>query len=722
MSHRNTTETYLSYFLDNKNYFYVLEAAKCGHALQQVRPPQEKAATAKSCWRDVMNALCNSIHTLLGSIFPSVVDLYNGSSENEEPQITNSPLLLALSNINTVKHVDKGVDKQALLCTRLRNVFVFIQAMLVEIYPVAKPVQPQTILEALVRALSVVPNSASNVDITTIKIQALRTVDALIACLGSHLIPFSALVISFVMQTLKWTAEHSGNESSKVRCTAYSTLTRWLGILHAHRSASDRGRCWEDELAKHIADDVTPVKHVVQLTMSTQPTKNLSKKARKRLANSMLQGSGIASHMPGEKNKVVVSADMNDEVAISALECAETFLIVCGVFLKPSTHKLFQERLVRECFSLESYSSERALSLLRALEASRKTSPSTVAPPTQYCLQLYSVLVNSQQREISKFSSQALLDIRLHLHCSPPSINFALEASDDKQKRAEAKKTRMLQRNKAALDAFLGNRESAENTNDVITIPDEPTNKKPRFDEDITDKISVSSDSVSSVEIRDDSDEEVELVHENDKVNESNEGTLEIDVVGFNGEETQASPKSIDKGIESYKEAANISDDVVDSVETTEINAANEDSSKSYEKCATSQEKDNIYEATTQLPINNSNETMEEDMPSSIEIIYDLPTTGKEVPVLEKMEDENLPSTNDTDDIQITCGQVVKYSQEDSGKTKEIEVEIPKVNGTKSPEKTDPEVIIKVATSNDKTTIDDMLADFVDEVVDESTV
>lgn len=50
-----------------------------------------------------------------------------------------------------------------------------------EVYPVAKPVQPQVILEVIVQALSV--SSSVNTDMEeagTVKTQALRTLDALI--------------------------------------------------------------------------------------------------------------------------------------------------------------------------------------------------------------------------------------------------------------------------------------------------------------------------------------------------------------------------------------------------------------------------------------------------------------------------------------------------------------------------------------------------------------
>lgn len=34
------------------------------------------------------------------------------------------------------------------------------------------------------------------------------------------------------------------------------------------------------------------------------------------------------------------SEEVNNEVALAALECAESFLTVCGTFLKPATHKV----------------------------------------------------------------------------------------------------------------------------------------------------------------------------------------------------------------------------------------------------------------------------------------------------------------------------------------------------------------------------------------------
>lgn len=141
----------------------------------------------------------------------------------------------------------------------------------------------------------------------------------------------------------------------------------------------------------------------------------------------------------------------------------------------------------------------------------------------------------------------------------------------------------------------------------------------------------------------------------------------------------------------------------------------------------------NIYEANTQMPSNMVNDTMDgEDRPLSMEVAYDFPNTCKEnVLVLGKLEDENLPSTNETVDIQITCGQVVKNSQEVEGrKCVNEKTETSKVNGVNLPDKAvsngdtpegNNEISSKLSRNNDLT-VDDMLADFVDEVKEDTQV
>ncbi|XP_034831354.1 proline-, glutamic acid- and leucine-rich protein 1-like [Maniola hyperantus] len=758
MSHRNNVETYLISFLSSNNYFNVIEAAKCAHSLQQVRPTQEKSATPKTSWRDQMSDLCNAVHTLIGSVYTEILFTVEVNRNNVKPlKPASTPMSTALADI--ARKLKNVTDKQLVLQLRLKNVLIFIQAMLVETYPTAKLVQPQTILDVIVRLLSVTSGAKQyDKDICTIKIQALRTLDALIVCLGSNLIPYSPLVFRLVLQTLRWSSDNPTDNTSKVRCTAYNSLGNWLTTLHSHR-IPHAAHAWEDDLVHYVITDITPVKKVVQLTMGPQPTRHLSKKAKRKLVTTQLQESTLAAYAPGENNKISVSEEVNNEVSIAALECSETFLTVCGRFLKPATHKLFQECLVRECYNYPAYTDGYLLGLLRALEATRKTTPNSVPPTTQYCLHLYSLLLDSRHTEISKFCSQALLDIRLHLHCSPPSLNFALDVLQETEKTTNKRK-KVSDRNRAMLESLLGADKlpSADNDDDVISIPDEPSSKKPRLKSDETDQISLSSDSESSVEeVCGDSEydnvQEVVVV-EMDTSNKNNDiepmivadeqeneinnedSSEELETVLIRHETTEEQNTELDN--------QDMLNQVTELKETSEIVNGKKDDEKEIAsienviketEIVKELENDPIYEAQTQLPMNISCDTIEEERPLSLEIGYDFSSKVVEnVPVLEKIDDENLPSTNDTDDIQITCGQVVKSSQEVEvekiSTATELKIDImPKVNGidevmiendvNKTIETVENLKIVEDPSKNDGTTVEDMLADFVDEVNDQ---
>ncbi|CAK1550643.1 unnamed protein product [Leptosia nina] len=721
ISHRSTAETYIVSLLDTNNYYNAIQAAKCAHSLQQVRPSQEKAATPKSSWRNLMSLLCSVAHNLLNKLFPKTFKTHRNDLKNQIKELPNTPLTEALKKLGNVS--EKESSKKKILFTRLKNVFTFIQAMLVEPYPVAKPIQPQVILDIIVHTLSIAQSAKDSIaDIVQIKIDALRTLDALVLCLGPHLIPYSPLVFRLVMQTLRWTSENPCDETRSVRCGAYNSLRQWLTMLHAHKMADNRASL-EDELTTHIINDITPPKKVVQLTMGPQPTKNMSKKAKRKLATTQLQESSLAIHMPGDQNKNN-KCEESVELAIAALECAETVFIVCGIFMKPTTHKIFQECLVRECFNLTSYTDQQAALLLRVLEACRKTTPNTVPPPTQYCLHLYSTLVNSTKPEISTFCLRALLDIRLHLHCSPPSLNFALQVP---QETIKDKPKKVSERNREVLESLIGkNKLPPDNIEDIITLDDEPAYKKSRLSED-ADKISLSSENMSSVEISDDSDsEDVQEINVDNKSTEM-VANKPID----NTEEITQNKKSLD--VDSNKEISVVTgveslEDELDKV-TSPTKAVDDINGAITQVPAIHKADKEIHEASTQVPLNESNDTLDGEDGPSFEIDYDNPKSGDMViSVLEKIDDVNLPSTNETDDIQITCGQVLPSSG-DEAQRKCGETELPKVNGLIAVEDNIQNINVEVSVSQcDSSTeihktdlsVEEMMADFVDEVQDDA--
>ncbi|KAG6460334.1 uncharacterized protein LOC115450100 [Manduca sexta] len=754
-SHRPTIEKYVADFLKSSNYYNVIEAAKCAQALQQVKPSQDKGATPKACWREQMLLLCNAAHSLIENLFANSISAHKKSDKGEGQDaqlLSNTPLTIALQNITKIpkRNTNIAQNKKTAIFIRLRNIFVFIQAMLVEIYPVAKPIRPQTILEVVLQVVSVTDgvNNVGLENLVGVKTEALKTLDALVACLGANLVPFSPLVFRFIMQTLRWSSESESKEYEKVRCAAYSSLVRWLRVLHVHKPSHEgRGKLWEDELTEHIISDITPPKQVIELNVNAAiPTKNLSKKAKRKLANSMLQESSMAVHIPGEKKKNNLTGELSDEVAVAALECAETLFITCGIFLKPATHKVFQERLVRECFVLESYSSSRALGLLRALEAARRGVPPSIPPPTSYCLQLYSSLL-AQNSEISQFCSQALLDIRLQLHCSPPSLNFALEIQPEIKKRAEEKRNTISKRNRQVLESLLGaDRMPAENMDeDVISIPDEPISKKSRQDTE-PDQISLSSASVKSIDGSyesdvEDNDEENDRVVESITSNEENIYDIET-VVEITPQNESEDSQDVTDRIE-----RNVTVMIAEDIENVLSNVENEDNMSQPIVAQTNKTiESNVDDKKVVTDVKDSEDvdkTPEVDkLEATVKDTSNVPVGTINDDISQQTTivdiDEHLPNTNETDDSDLTCGQACVSSQVT---VENIEIEpkldegnkdndIPKENGIpSSPEKIcengDVNVEAESAPSktvekNDSLTVEDMLADFVDEVIEES--
>ncbi|CAG4950860.1 unnamed protein product [Colias eurytheme] len=712
INHRTTFESYLIHFIDSHNNSNVIAAAKCAHLLQQI-----KTTNPKLGWRRHMILLCYSANKLMGKIYSTTTSTLKDDVMNDI-QSNMSPLVEKLLNVTKVP---KNTERTKILNNRLKNIFIFIQAMLVEIYPTAKPIQPQMILDLIVQILSIARVTSDTMeDLVAMKTQALRTLDALIACLGANLIPYSPLIFRLVMQTLRWSSDNPNDHTKTVRRHAYTTLRQWLTVLHVYKMSESRSSL-EDELTLHIINDITPPKKVVELTMGPQPTRNMSKKAQKKLKARQINESGLAAHMPG-KNKISKSEVMNNEVAMAALDCAEALFIVGGIFLKPITHKIFQERLIRECFNIQAYSEAHSVALLRTLEAVRKCSPHSVPPPTQYCLQLYATLVNSGQHEIATFCSRALLDIRLHLHCSPPSLNFALTVAPEK---AMDKKKRVSEKNRAVLESLLGkDKMPRTDLEDIITIADEPAKKKARLDED-ADKISLSSENMSSVEISDDSGtEDVQEVNQNERSNSGGASIQEIDTESQSTQERDSNKVS-EMIVTCQDDEQTLCFEDIPNKSTEEGNVTETNISISKENSDIS-----LHNAPTQVPLNDSVDTLDGEERHSLEVTYDYPNTGSEkVKVLDKIDDANLPSTNETDDIQITCGQVIRNSQDIDAEGKSVEIELdktPKVNGIEHKE-TDINVEMTV-TECDSTlvakknvlSVEDMMADFVDEVNDDA--
>lgn len=255
------------------------------------------------------------------------------------------------------------------------------------------------------------------------------------------------------------------------------------------------------------------------------------------------------------------------------------------------------------------------------------------------------------------------------------------------------------------------------------------------MDDGATDQISLSSCSDRSIEISDDSDaaentvEEVQVVIEEVKqIEEENIVSLEPIVEEHLGSEEQIQESSPEKENDAISTEVNTTD-----VEITDFCKNNKTVTQA------SNEVETIFEAKTQMPLNKTTGNVDDqEEPLSMEVGYDYSNTVKEtITILDKTDEDNMQSSADLDDIQITCGQQVTISQDENDKadqdiikdvksSEDIDNDIPIENGIdKSHEKIiengvihDPSNVSEdVAILNTKEiTVEDMLADFVDEV------
>lgn len=181
---------------------------------------------------------------------------------------------------------------------------------------------------------------------------------------------------------------------------------------------------------------------------------------------------------------------------------------------------------------------------------------------------------------------------------------------------------------------------------------------------------------------------------------------------------------------EESKESTESTDNIVTVEDSADITDAYQNSRK--RKLSEPTEAVSIYEAKTQVPLNTSTDTID-NSPPSVEVAYDAPNVDNKVVVLERPDDETLPSTNETDDIQITCGQTVVVSQEIEPAKDNVEVEIEISAVATEPaeieENEESEINVDAVAANDNNievkitsqeiSVEDMLADFVDEVIEE---
>lgn len=450
MNHRDSFERFLIHYIDNDHLTTVVYAAQCMLALQQVRPTIDKDATPKSSWKNHMKLLCTAAYKIMVAIFgESVTNVYKQVTDNDGDLENSTKYMKALCDIPA------GSDKTRFtnLSRRLSNIFIHIQVMLVDLYPVAKPIAPKIILLRVTQILNVTSMRCPPIDdecVKICKIRALETIDALVVCLHTNLIPYNHLILRLLIQSLQWSGDNSGNNRTKitVRVKTYDSLQKWLTVLHCYipEKAGSGNFDFENDLIKEIKNDITPSSSVIQLNVF-QMQKSSSKKAKRRLMQVNLDECRLNQEPEAQTSNNAKS----EEVNIAALKCLQTFILVCGYFMASEKYEAISQLIMSECFKYEEYSEEKTYVLCMTLDTLRKSTPQTIETFLHICLRLFSMFTSNKHLKISTVASNALSDIRMQLYNAPPSLCYPNHAV-----------------NRAALENLLGsNRVYPHNGNNV---------------------------------------------------------------------------------------------------------------------------------------------------------------------------------------------------------------------------------------------------------------
>ncbi|GLV32217.1 hypothetical protein CBL_11826 [Carabus blaptoides fortunei] len=346
---RNTIDKYLIAYVDcSVSSDSVRFAGKCLHALQQVGGGGANGINHKVAWKKQQRALCATAHSLMDQLFESLTEFGNFQQGDNTP--------LQLPNL-------ADGDSMKLNTTRLINIVIFLQEMLLGAYPTAKSVMPKHILDVVSRGLAITSAILGNQIISeTISLSmylnlihrhCLQLLQALIVSLGCNLIPYATVICKLIANNLKsMTPKDAANVQSfcELRVTAYQTLSIWMTVA---KSASCV-HVFADSIIPMIITDITPAKNEVNLSVQSSAPKHMTKKARKKLQQEQITQSSLAkSFSPITKKSSVSTNVYESKICSEALYTLQYILINIGYLLKPLIHKQLQEFVVKTLFDIQ---------------------------------------------------------------------------------------------------------------------------------------------------------------------------------------------------------------------------------------------------------------------------------------------------------------------------------------------------------------------------------
>ncbi|XP_054272488.1 proline-, glutamic acid- and leucine-rich protein 1-like [Macrosteles quadrilineatus] len=234
----------------------------------------KQGVSHKTAWRRQQLGLVSLLHSLLNRLYEHV------DCHMEESATALEDIELSLEPVN-----EKNIlIKSQRLATQFSAVALFLQAMLLETFPVAKAVAPDVILDVVAHAqkatLATLGSTREALAVTavlpTVQIASLRLLESLVMCLGRNLVPHGGLVGYLCSQVIHWSHQkHSDwpyamiKPYSQTRHVAYCCLQSWLSVA----GAASQLDTVVDKLLPPLLADIHAEKPSVRLRVGSKASK-----------------------------------------------------------------------------------------------------------------------------------------------------------------------------------------------------------------------------------------------------------------------------------------------------------------------------------------------------------------------------------------------------------------------------------------------------------------
>lgn len=431
--HKNVLEKCVLQYVDSSDANVIKRVAHCVAFLPLLGGGGSLGANHVSRWKQEHQKVCATLHYILDELFDSVREIPNSHSSVTSDQVLSLP-----STSETVP-----LPRVYQLMNRFINVSKFLQAILLSEFPVEKTVLPDEILGIVCRGLAVTSHTMGKkvsadllmvgAMLPQIHVALLKVLDSLITCCGNNLLPYAPVICKLVLQTLKWTSAEKwayGIEKpyGQLRVAACNTLMLWL-------QTSNCGSCVElisEELVSFLLQDIWFEKEAVAL--SVQYTSN--KKEQKYKRNTSEQQQGVET-----SRKYIPDQKSNSKTCRAALRVLQWMLHSAAMFIKPTTHRLLQEKTVGLLFDIQRASSASdlpfpyaetscRLELYRLLHTLVIEPHATWPPPTQFAVHMLSAGRSDPNLKVSSFCTSALIAAEKLVHPASGTLHFPVSLEE----------------------------------------------------------------------------------------------------------------------------------------------------------------------------------------------------------------------------------------------------------------------------------------------------